>query len=64
MKTMLWLPNKEEEPFVACIGRMALDALAANGIVDRATFVKNLRGLADCIEGLRANKALTRHEKA
>ena len=46
----LWQPNENEERFVVCVGRMALDTLAANGVVDRATFIQNLRGLADCLE--------------
>lgn len=50
--TTAWTPNDKEEPYVSTIGRMALDALASNGVNDRATFIFNLRGLANCLENL------------
>lgn len=49
---MPWKPTEEESKFVSCVGRMSLDCLAENGTSDRATYVKNLRGIARCLDRL------------
>lgn len=46
----LWKPDEEEEKYVTCVCRMALDSLAGNGVADRDAFVANLHGLARCLE--------------
>jgi len=45
----LWTPDSEDEKYVTCVGRMALDALASNGVKDRETFIANLEGIARCL---------------
>lgn len=47
-----WQPNSEERRYVECTASMSLDSLQHRGVADRATFVANLRAIADCLEEL------------
>jgi hypothetical protein len=50
-----WQPNSEEEKYVLSIARMGLDAIAGNGVLNRETFVENLKGFARILENLKEN---------
>lgn len=49
-----WTPNAEERRFVECVASMAFDALRSDGVLDRATFVANLRAIANGLERVHA----------
>jgi len=45
-----WQPDGEERRYVECTASMTLDTLRADGVADRATFIANLRAIANGLE--------------